>query len=84
MEVYVLNYHNFGYDGDYAECLGVFKDLKKAQNKMAKDIQDNIDNFDYVEDIETKDYENNKRLFYNCQENWNNYLEYSIEKMKIE
>lgn len=90
MKVYVLlatdsNTQNGETDQTY--ILGVFKSKQIAKEEMEKDIQVYIDKNGFVNDengITEKDNKIFKIIFYDYQENWDNYIEYRIEERELE
>ncbi|MGM9881482.1 MAG: hypothetical protein ACI31S_01410 [Bacilli bacterium] len=88
MEVYVV--YQLGYTGsNVLEILGVFKNIDEAKKCYQKNIDDNINEYDYDFDKECRyaswsDTHNVTRLFKGgYQENWDNYLEIHIEKQEV-
>lgn len=88
MEVYVV--YQLGYTGsNELEILGVFKNIGEAKQCYQKNIDDNINEYNYDFDKECKyanwsETHNVTRLFKGgCQENWDNYLEIHIEKQEV-
>lgn len=81
MKVYILLEKVFNYDGmentdSYID--GVFKDLNDAKITMQKEIENNIKEFGFVEDTDNEIKELNKIIFYDYQDNWQNYIEFEI------
>ena len=87
MNVYVV--YQLGYTGsNELEILGVYQDLKLAEERYFKEIIDNIREYDFGFDKECNDIVkgNNRitRLFKGgYQENWDNYLEIHIERHEV-
>ena len=87
MEIYVV--YQLGYTGtNQLDILGIYKDIRWAEEKYFKTISDNIAEFDFGLDKECNDIvtETSRmtRLFKGgCQENWDNYLEIHIEKQEV-
>lgn len=82
MKVYVLTEYNYNKEcGQEPDCwiLGVFKSKEKAQLEMKKVMQDDVENEGYIYDDETENI-----VFFEKQENWNNYIEYKIDQRKVE
>ena len=81
MKVYILRefIKNEDCDGEpYLYIAGVYANKQLATAKMNKLINDNVDNYDFV-----IDEEDNHRLFYGTQENWDNYIEYDIIEEEV-
>lgn len=79
MKIYILIEQVFlNCENPYFEVLGVFKDVKNAQIKQEKTINDNIKNYNFVIDEQDKNI-----IFLDYQENWDNYIEYKIIKKEI-
>lgn len=87
MKVYVV--YLLGYTGsNELEILGVYKDIRWAEERYFKEITDNIRDFDFGYDNECKDIgtETSRmtRLFKGgYQENWDNYLEIHLEVQEV-
>lgn len=86
MKVYILLEKVFNYDGmentdSYID--GVFDSLERAKIQMQKEIEHNIEDFDFVEDIDNKLKELEKIIFYDYQENWQNYIEFQIIEKEV-
>lgn len=79
MKVYVLIEQCFEpCNENYVAILGVYKTEEDAKTKQKQTIEENINNFDFVLDIQSND-----RIFFLSQENWDNYIEYSIHEQEI-
>lgn len=88
MKVYVV--YQLGYTGtNQLEILGVFSNIGEAKQCYEKNIEDNINEYDYDFDKECRyaslsDTHNVTRLFKGgLQENWDNYLEIHIEEQEV-
>lgn len=88
MKVYIV--YQLGYTGsNELEILGVFKNIDEAKQCYQKNIDDNINEYDYDFDKECRyaswsDTHNVTRLFKGgYQENWDNYLEIHIEEREV-
>ena len=87
MKVYVV--YQLGYTGsNELEILGVYKNVRFAEDKYFEQIRDNIKDFDFGFDRECNDIvtETSRmtRLFKGgYQENWDNYLEIYIEEQEV-
>ena len=81
MKVYILLERLYNYDsGEESTSFvdGVYSTKEKAIQKMYEEIQHNIEDFNFVEDTDNITKEDFKILFYDYQENWNNYIEFEI------
>lgn len=86
MEIYILLEKVFNYDGmgntdTYID--GVFKDLNDAKITMQNEIENNIKEYNFIEDTDNEIKELNKIIFYDYQENWQNYIEFEIIKKEV-
>ena len=86
MKIYILLEKVFNYDGmentdSYID--GVFKDLSDAKITMQNEIKNNIEEFNFVEDTDNKIKERKKIIFYDYQENWQNYIEFEIIEKEV-
>ena len=86
MEVYILLEKIFNYDGmentdSYID--GVSKDLNDAKITMQNEIENNIKEYNFIEDTDNEIKELNKIIFYDYQENWQNYIEFEIIKKEV-
>ena len=87
MEVYVV--YQLGYNGSQIlDILGIYKNIRFAEDKYYKIINENIKDYDFGIDKECNDIGNNEfkmtRLFKGgYQENWDNYLEIHLEKKDV-
>lgn len=86
MKVYVLLEKVFNFDGmenidSYID--GVFDSLEKAKIQMQKEIEHNMEEFNFVEDTENQLKELEKTIFYDYQENWKNYIEFKIVEKEV-
>lgn len=87
MKIYVLVEKVYNYDSpesinSYID--GVYNTKQKALDKMQEEIKHNINDFEFVEDTDNKTKEDFKILFYNYQENWQNYIEFEIIESEVE
>lgn len=81
-KVYILLQQVFAIDTEGgADIIGVYTTREKAEEKQKTLIKDDVENWDFIED--TQNNENCKILFYGFQENWDNYIEYSIIEMEV-
>lgn len=71
-------YLNDTQENDF-EIVGAYATFTEAKKEFEKLKNDNITNFDFVQDEE-----NEKIIFQGFQENWNNYIEYEIIDKIIE
>lgn len=73
-------------ENDSTNIIGLYDTLEKAIEKAKYNIEQDTKCNNYVLDNEKKDIEKDNfvRLFYNNQENWNDYYEIIIEKMELE
>lgn len=88
MKIYVV--YQLGYTGsNVLEILGVYKDIRFAEDKYYEQIRENIKEYDFgidkeCNDISLTDKHNMTRLFRGgYQENWDNYLEIHIEEQEV-
>lgn len=88
MKVYVV--YQLGYTGsNVLEILGVYKNVRFAEDKYFEQINDNIKEYDFGFDKECNDFKISNthmmtRLFKGgYQENWDNYLEIHIEEQEV-
>lgn len=85
-KVYILLEKVFNYDGmenTDSYINGVFKNLDDAKNAMQNEIKHNIKDFDFVEDTLNAIKELSKIIFYDYQENWQNYIEFEIIEKEV-
>lgn len=87
MEVYILLEEVFGTDERYTEVLGTYTTQEKAFEELKKTINDNIKYCNFVldeqNDCKPEVLKNHTIIFYDYQENWNNYIEYIIIKKEV-
>ena len=87
MKVYVV--YQLSYTGtNQLEILGVYKNIRWAEEKYFQTIADNVAEFDFGFDKECNDIVTETtrmtRLFKGgLQENWDNYLEIHIEEQEV-
>lgn len=88
MKVYVV--YQLGYDGtNILEILGVYKNVRFAEDKYFEQIRANIKEFDFGLDKECNDFvlDNTTRMTRlfkgGYQENWDNYLEIYIQEQEV-
>ena len=86
MKVYILLEKIFNYDASentdsYID--GVYHTKEKAIQAMNEEIKHNIEDFDFVEDTDNTTKELIKILFYDFQENWQNYIEFEIIEKEV-
>lgn len=87
MKVYVLIERIYNYDSEeenrsYID--GVYSQKKDCKKKMQEEIKLNLKNFGFVEDSDNATKEDFKILFYDYQENWQNYIEFEIIESEVE
>lgn len=81
-KVYILLQQVFKIDTEGgADIIGVYTTREKAEEKQKTLIKDDVENWDFIED--TQNNENCKILFYGFEENWDNYIEYSIIETEV-
>ena len=79
MKVYILIEQCFEpCNENYITVLGVYRTEQDAEARKKQIIDENINDFDFVLDIQS-----NNRIFFLSQENWDNYIEYSIYEQEI-
>ena len=84
MKVYILIEQVFTTTEEpYSEILGVYKNKYDAEKEKNKTIKENVENFNFVEDEQDNILQNHTIIFYQYQENWDNYIEYKIIKKEI-
>lgn len=86
MKVYILLEKVFNYDSSenidsYID--GVYCTKEKAIQAMNEEIKHNIKDFDFIEDTDNTTKELIKILFYDFQENWQNYIEFEIIEKEV-
>jgi len=71
---------------DSTNIIGLYDTLEKAIEKAKYNIEQDTKCNNYVLDDERKNIEEDNfvRLFYNNQENWNDYYEIIIKKIEVE
>ena len=71
---------------DSTNIIGLYDTLEKAIEKAKYYIEQDTKCNNYVLDDERKNIEEDNfvRLFYNNQENWNDYYEIIIQKIEVE
>ena len=71
---------------DSTNIIGLYDTLEKAIEKAKYNIEQETKCNNYVLDDERKNIEEDNfvRLFYNNQENWNDYYEIIIKKIEVE
>lgn len=87
MKVYVLVERIYNYDSGEENTSyidGVYNTKQKALDKMQEEIKHNINDFNFVEDTDNKITQNTKIIFYDYQENWQNYIEFEIIESEVE
>lgn len=87
MKVYILIERIYNYDSgeENTSCIdGVYNTKQKALDKMQEEIKHNINDFEFVEDTDNEQKKDFKILFYNYQENWQNYIEFEIIESEVE
>lgn len=86
MKVYILLEKVFNYDGmenTDSYIVGVFEKLIEAKICMQNEIYNNVVEFDFVEDEKNDEKELEKIIFYDYQENWQNYIEFEIVEEEV-
>ena len=86
MKVYVLIENDYNYDGDgvEVEIIGVFNNKEKAIQARNILIIDDITNYGFIKDEQNKNDNNDIiTLFWNYQENWNNYIDLEIIEKEV-
>lgn len=71
-------------ENKYFNLLGAFKRKYEAINEQNKDIKEKIENSEFVENEGGEILEDTTIIFYKHQDNWENYISYSIEKLMLE
>lgn len=87
MKVYVLIERIYNYDSGEENTSyidGVYNTKQKALDKMQEEIKHNIEDFNFVEDTDNKITQNTKIIFYDYQENWQNYIEFEVIESEVE
>lgn len=87
MKVYVLVERIYNYDSGEENTSyidGVYSSKEKAMKKMQKEIKNNMEDFNFVEDTDNKITQNTKIIFYDYQENWQNYIEFEVIESEVE
>ena len=87
MKVYVLVERIYNYDSGEENTSfvdGVYSSKEKAREKMQEEIRHNIEDFNFIEDTDNRITENTKIIFYDYQENWQNYIEFEIIESEVE
>lgn len=87
MKIYVLVERIYNYDSGEENTSfvdGVYSSKEKAREKMQEEIKHNINDFEFVEDTDNEQKKDFKILFYNYQENWQNYIEFEIIESEVE
>lgn len=87
MKVYVLIERIYNYDSGEENTSyidGVYNTKQKALDKMQEEIKHNINDFNFVEDTDNKITQNTKIIFYDYQENWQNYIEFEVIESEVE
>lgn len=82
LKVYILLEFFRNIDAEGCNVIGVYRNKNKAEKELGEIIEDNIKNFDYVEDNQNNNMES-KTLYFNQQNNYENYIEYTITEKKI-
>ena len=82
--VYESLYGELLYECESTFIVGLYDSKEKAINKVKELIEQDLKD-NWVLDEERKDLENDNhiRLFYNNQENWNDYFEILIKKVEL-
>ena len=87
MKVYILIERIYNYDSGEENTSyidGVYNTKQKALDKMQEEIKHNIEDFNFVEDTDNKITQNTKIIFYDYQENWQNYIEFEVIESEVE
>lgn len=83
------NYRTLACELGASEILGVYDTIDKALVSILKDIETNVNDYDYVIDNECdlKQFKIDKigcvRLFYKTQDNWDYHCEYRIIESEV-
>ena len=87
MKVYILFEEVFGTEEKYTEILGAYTTKEKAIEQLKKIIDNNIKHNNFVLDEmnnhKPEALQNHTIIFYDYQENWNNYIEYIIIEKEV-
>lgn len=86
-KIYILYEEVFGTDERYTEILGAYSTHKKACKELKNTIDENIKHHNFVLDeqdnCKAEVFKNHTIIFYDYQENWNNYIEYIIVEKEV-
>lgn len=87
MKIYILFEEVFGTEEKYTEIIGAYTTKEKAIEELKKAIDDNIKHYNFVLDEQNEYkpevFKNHTIIFYDYQENWNNYIEYIIIEKEV-
>lgn len=86
MKVYILVERIYNYDSGEENTSyidGVYSAKQKAIDKMQEEIKHNLEDFGFIEDSDNATKENCRILFYDYQENWQNYIEFEIVESEV-
>ena len=86
MKVFVLIERIYNYDSGEENTSwidGIYYKKEDCKKRLNEEIKHNIEDFEFVEDTDNTLKEDYKILFYNYQENWNNYIELEIIEEEV-
>lgn len=86
MKVFVLIERIYNYDSgeeNKSWIDGIYYKKEDCKKRLNEEIKHNIKDFEFVEDTDNTLKEDYKILFYNYQENWNNYIELEIIEEEV-
>lgn len=86
MKVFILIERIYNYDSGEENTSwidGIYYKKEDCKKRLNEEIKHNIEDFEFVEDTDNTLKEDYKILFYNYQENWNNYIELEIIEEEV-
>ena len=86
MKVFVLIERIYNYDSGEENTSwidGIYYKKEDCKKRLNEEIKHNIEDFEFIEDTDNTLKEDYKILFYNYQENWNNYIELEIIEEEV-
>lgn len=86
MKVYVLLEKDYNYEGKdeiNSFVISIHQNEENARKEMQEIINDNKQDFGFIEDGRNKIEKNHKIIFQAYQENWSNYIEFEIIKKEV-
>ena len=85
MKIYILLEEVYPQcEAPYSEVIGAYRTIEAAQKEQENTIQDNIKNFGFVRDENASEcFKNDTIIFYDYQENWDNYIKYKIVEKEV-